>query len=383
MAAKRDYYELLEIPKGSSLDDIKKAYRKLAMKYHPDRNQGDKEAERKFKEINEAYEVLKDDDKRAAYDRMGHAAFDQTGGMPGGAGGFAGAGDFSDFSDLFGGMFNEFMGGGGGQRAREDINRGSDLRYSMNITLEEAYNGGKQQIKFRASVNCGDCRGSGSKSGKRTTCGTCHGSGRSRIQQGFFMIERPCQTCGGSGEMIADPCNTCRGQGRVVQQRTLNVNIPAGVEDGTRMRIASEGEAGQRGGRPGDLYIFIAVKPHSLFMREANDLHCKVPVKMTTAVLGGSMEVPALDGTKVKVTIPEGTQSGAQFRLRNKGMPVMKSGGRYGDMIIHTNVEIPVKLSKKQKELLTQFDAELTAASSPVSESFFGKMKGFFDNLKN
>jgi molecular chaperone DnaJ len=382
MAVKKDYYELLGVSKSASLDEIKKAYRGLAMKYHPDKNQGDKESEKKFKEINEAYEVLKDNDKRAAYDRMGHAAFDPSSGM-GGGGGFAGGhGDFGDFSDLFGGMFNDFMGGGRRQQA-ESNNRGSDLKYDLSISLEDAYRGIKTPVQFRTYVNCNTCKGSGSKSGKKNKCGTCQGSGRSRVQQGFFMIERSCHVCGGSGEIIADPCGSCHGQGRVMQQRNLNINVPAGVDDGTRIRIAGEGEAGQKGGRPGDLYVFINIKKHSLFIRQENDLHSKVPVKMTTAVLGGSIEIPALDGSKVKVTIPEGTQNGAQLRLRGKGMPVMKSGGRFGDMIIHVEVEIPVKLNRKQKELLTQFDAELTSSSSPNTESFFGKVKGFFDNFKS
>ncbi len=378
--SKRDYYETLGVSKGADSEELKKAYRKLAMQYHPDRNQGDKEAEKKFKEINEAYEILKDGDKRAAYDRMGHAAFEQGGGF--GQGGFGGGADFSDMSDLFGGIFNDFMGGGQQQRRRpEEMNKGSDLRYNMTITLEEAFNGGKQEVSYRANVSCDTCKGSGSKSGKKTTCGTCGGAGRVRAQQGFFMIERTCPTCSGTGEMIADPCNKCHGQGRVPQQRKINVNIPAGVEDGMRIRVAGEGEAGTRGGKAGDLYIFVSVKTHKLFARENNDLHCIVPMKMTTATLGGSIEVPTIDGGKAKVTIPEGTQSGAQFRLKGKGMPVMKSS-RFGDMIVHTKIEIPSRLSKKQRELLEEFEKESTNNSNPETEGFFSKMKGFFEDRK-
>ncbi len=383
--SKRDYYEALGVSKGADSDELKKAYRKLAMQYHPDRNQGDKEAEKKFKEINEAYEILKDADKRAAYDRMGHAAFEQGGGFGGGGfgqGGFGGGGDFSDMSDLFGGIFNDFMGGGQQQRRRpEDMNRGSDLRYNMTINLEEAFNGGKQEVRYRANVSCDTCKGSGSKSGKKTTCGSCQGSGRIRAQQGFFMIERTCPTCSGTGESIADPCNKCHGQGRVSQQRNINVNIPAGVEDGMRIRVAGEGEAGSRGGKPGDLYIFVSIKTHKLFARENADLHCSVPIKMTTATIGGSIEVPAIDGSKVKVTIPEGTQSGTQFRLRGKGMPVMKSS-RFGDLIVHTKIEIPSRLTKKQKELLEEFERESANNSNPETEGFFSKMKSFFEDRK-
>ncbi len=386
---KHDYYDLLGINRTASADEIKKSYRKLAMKFHPDRNQGDKEAEKKFKEINEAYEVLKDDQKRAAYDRHGHAAFEQGGGG-GGFGGWPGGGrgaphpeDFDDLSSIFGGIFNDFM-GAGGQRGRAnaaEMNRGSDLRYNLTISLEEAYHGGKHHIQFRTQVMCDVCKGSGSKNGKATTCKTCHGSGRERMQQGFFMIERTCGTCGGTGETISDPCPKCRGLGSTEEQRSLNVNIPAGIEEGTRMRIASEGEAGKRGAKPGDLYIFISIKPHKLFTREGDNLHCTIPIKMSTASIGGSIEVPALDGTKVKLTIPEGTQSGALFRLKGKGMPLMKSG-RFGDLIVHAKIEIPVHLTQKQKDILKSFDEECGDGCNPESQSFFSKVKGFFDDLK-
>lgn len=378
--AKRDYYEVLGISKSAQDDEIKKAYRKLAMQFHPDKNQGNKDAEAKFKEINEAYEVLKDSSKRAAYDRMGHSAFEQGGGA--GHPGFGGGGaDFNDLNDIFGGIFNDFMGqSGGGQRQRrsaDEINRGSDLRYNLSVSLEEAFEGGKHQIQFRTNVKCATCHGSGSKTGKKSKCTTCQGSGRMRSQQGFFMIERTCPTCGGAGEMIADPCGSCHGRGRTTEQRTLNVSIPAGVEDGSRIRLTGEGEAGERGGHNGDLYIFVNIKPHNFFTRQEADLHCKVPLKMTTAVMGGTVEVPALDGSMAKVTIPEGTQNGTQFRIRGKGMPVMKSS-RVGDIIIHTHVEIPVKLSKRQKELLQEFESGMAANSNPESEGFFNKVKGFF-----
>jgi molecular chaperone DnaJ len=286
-------------------------------------------------------------------------------------GGFGGGADFSDMSDLFGGIFNDFMGGGQQQRRRpEEMNKGSDLRYNMTINLEEAFNGGKQEVSYRANVSCDTCKGSGSKSGKKTICGTCSGAGRVRAQQGFFMIERTCPTCSGTGEMIADPCNKCHGQGRVAQQRNINVNIPAGVEDGMRIRVAGEGEAGSRGGKPGDLYIFVSIRTHKLFARDGADLHCTVPMKMTTATLGGAIEVPTLDGTKAKVTIPEGTQSGTQFRLKGKGMPVMKSS-RFGDMIVHTKIEIPARLTKKQKNYCRNLMKNLQITQIQKLRAFF------------
>jgi molecular chaperone DnaJ len=380
--SKQDYYSLLSVEKNASQDDIKKAYRKLAMKYHPDRNQGDKEAEKKFKEINEAYEVLKDEQKRAAYDRFGHAAFENagSGGFGGGGGGFNGQG-FDDLSDIFGGIFNDFMGGGRGRAPAEEVNRGSDLRYNLTISMEDAFHGGKHQIQFRTDVKCDTCKGSGSKSGKVAKCSTCQGAGRMRMQQGFFMVERTCHTCGGTGEMIADPCGKCKGKGTVAEHRTLSVNIPSGVEEGTRMRLGGEGEAGKRGGRAGDLYIFISIKKHNLFARDGADLHCEIPIKMSTAAIGGSIEVPSIDGSKSKLTIPEGTQHGTQFRMKGKGMPIMKSG-RSGDLIVHVKIEVPVNLSKKQKEILSQFDEDCGDSCTPESKSFFNKVKHFFDDLK-
>lgn len=377
--AKRDYYEVIGVARTASQDDIKKAYKKLALKYHPDRNQGDKAAEEKFKEINEAYEVLKDPQKRSMYDAGGHAAFEQGGGF-GGHGGFGGGGGFEDFADIFGGMFSDFMGGRGRPQA-EEINRGSDLRYNMTLSLEEAFLGGKHQVQFRTAVSCNACHGSGSKSGKVTKCGTCSGTGRTRMQQGFFMIEQTCRTCGGTGEAISDPCSKCGGRGTVQETKSINVNIPAGVDEGSRIRVAGEGEAGSRGGRAGDLYIFISLRPHKLFTRDGNDLHCTVPIKFSTAALGGAIEVPAIDGTKVKVTIPEGTQSNTNFRLKGKGMPILKSG-KFGDLIITVKVEVPVKLSKAQKDLLLQFEKECNDNTNPESKSFFDKVKGFFDDFK-
>jgi molecular chaperone DnaJ len=381
MSAKKDYYQLLGVAKSATDEELKKAYRKLAMQYHPDKNQGNKEAEHKFKEINEAYEVLSDKSKRSAYDNYGHAAFEQGGGgRPGGGFEFNG-----DFSDVFGDIFNEFMGGGargGGRRPnQEHLRQGSDLRYNVTISLEDAYKGSKQQIAFTTNVACDACHGSGSKSSKKTTCGTCNGSGRVRAQQGFFIVERACQTCGGTGEIVADPCGKCSGSGRINQRRTLNINIPAGVDDGSKIRIAGEGEAGLRGGRPGDLYVFVNVKQHKFFHRDSADLHCQVPVKFSTATLGGSIEIPTLDGNMVKVTIPEGTQHGASFRLRGKGMPVMKSS-RYGDAIIHVAIEVPVHLTKHQKELLKQFDEEGASSNNPEFSSFLDKVRSYFDDKK-
>lgn len=386
--SKKDYYDLLGASKSASADDIKKAYRKLAMKYHPDRNQGNKDAESKFKEINEAYEVLKDDQKRAAYDRYGHNAFDQNGGgAPRGGGGFSShqAEGFDDLSSMFGGIFNEFMGGAGGGQRRPDsneINRGSDLRYNFTTSLEEAFSGGKHQIKFRTQVGCGTCKGSGSKSGKVSKCGSCNGAGRVRMQQGFFMIERACGNCNGTGEAISDPCSKCHGQGVTNDQRVLNINIPAGVEEGTKIRLVGEGEAGKRGAKSGDLYVAISIRPHKLFTRDRETLYCSTPIKMTTAALGGTVEIPTLEGNKAKLAIPEGTQSGTQFRLKGKGMPIMKSG-RVGDMIVTIKVETPVNLNKKQKDLLKEFDSECGDNCSPETQSYFAKAKKFFEDLKS
>jgi len=384
--AKDDFYKTLGVERGAGADDIKKAYRKLAMKFHPDRNPGDKEAERRFKDINAAYEVLRDDQKRAAYDRFGHAAFE--GGRGPGAGGFDGgeAGFASGFADIFDEMFGDFMGrqGGGGGRRSGGATRGADLRYNMEITLEDAYNGKRATVHVPTSVACDACSGSGAAPGsKPTSCGTCMGAGRVRSQSGFFTVERTCPTCGGAGQVIRDPCKACGGAGRVHREKTLSVNIPAGVEDGTRIRLAGEGAAGLRGGPPGDLYIFLAISPHRLFQRDGANIHCRVPIPITTAALGGTIEVPSIDGARARVTIPEGTQTGHQFRLRGKGMQVMRGTGR-GDMFVQAIVETPVNLTRRQKDLLKEFEAGGGAERhSPQSHGFFTKVKELWEDLKD
>ncbi|MBN8185178.1 MAG: molecular chaperone DnaJ [Salipiger thiooxidans] len=383
--SKRDYYDLLGVAKGASAEEIKKGYRKKAKELHPDRNADNPDAEAQFKEINEAYDVLKDADKKAAYDRFGHAAFE--GGMGGGGGGRPGGGfqggqgDFaSAFSDVFDDLFGDFMGGrqgGGRQRAA----RGADLRYNLRVTLEEAYNGLQKTINVPTSVQCGECNGSGAEGGAEpVTCPTCSGMGKVRATQGFFTVERTCPTCSGLGQIIKNPCAKCGGQGRVQKDRALSVNIPAGVETGTRIRLAGEGEAGMRGGPPGDLYIFIEVKPHEIFEREGVELHCRVPVSMTTAALGGDIEVPTIDGGRSRVKIPSGSQSGRQMRLRGKGMPALR-GGPAGDMFIELAVETPVNLTSRQKELLREFE-ELSEDNNPESHSFFSSVKNFWDSMK-
>lgn len=380
--SKRDYYEVLGAPKNASADDLKKAYRKLAMQYHPDRNQGDKTAEQKFKEINEAYDCLKDDQKRAAYDRFGHAAFEGGGGRPG-AGGGAGGFDFGGgFADIFDEMFGEFMGRGG--RGGQTNNRGNDLRYNLEISLEDAFKGSATQVRVPTSVMCDPCGGSGAEAGSSpTTCGTCNGAGKVRAQQGFFTIERSCPTCNGAGRVIKDPCRHCGGQGRVRKEKTLQVSIPAGVEDGTRIRLAGEGEAGLRGGTPGDLYIFLSIAAHRFFQRDGANLHCRVPIPMTTAALGGTIEVPTIDGSRAKVNVPAGTQTGHQFRLKGKGMSVLRSPQR-GDMYINVMVETPVNLTKRQQELLREFEKDASEnGQNPESEGFFAKVKEFFADLKD
>lgn len=376
MAHKRDYYEVLGVSKSASADDLKKAYRKLAMQYHPDKNPGDKQAEQKFKELNEAYDTLRDDQKRAAYDRFGHQAFE--GGRYGGAGAGAGAGGF-DFSSSFSDIFEDFFGGMGGRTggAAASHARGSDLRYNLAISLEDAFRGKQENIKIVTSVACDVCHGSGAEVGsKPMTCPTCNGAGRVRASQGFFTIERTCATCQGQGKIIKDPCKKCAGSGKVRKEKTLMVNIPSGVEEGTRIRLANEGEAGFRGGEAGDLYIFLSIKPHPFLVRDGANLLCKIPIPFTTATLGGSIEAPTIDGGKVKVTIPEGTQPGHQFRLKGKGMSSMRSTVR-GDMYIEVNVETPVNLSKKQKELLKEFEKS-GEHTSPESEGFFKKVKEFW-----
>jgi len=374
---KRDYYEVLGVGREVDADALKKAYRTLAMQHHPDRNPGDAEAEAKFKEAAEAYEVLKDPEKKAAYDRFGHAAFEGGAGRPGGPGGF----DFaSGFSDIFDEVFGDFMGGRGG--GRRGAGRGADLRYNLEISLEDAFNGSSVDIRVPTSVECEECSGSGAEGGASpTTCGTCAGHGKVRSQQGFFTIERTCPACGGHGQVIDDPCKSCGGNGRVHKEKTLSVSIPAGVDDGTRIRLANEGEAGLRGAPAGDLYIFLQVKPHELFEREGSDIFCRVPIPMVTAALGGTVDVPTIDGTVAKVNVPEGAQSGQQFRLRNKGMSVLNAKGR-GDMYIETVVETPVQLTRKQKELLREFDETGGSRShSPQSEGFFSRVKEFWEDL--
>lgn len=383
MSSKRDYYEVLGVSKGAGKDELKKAYRKLAMKYHPDRNPGDKEAETHFKEVNEAYEVLKDDQKRSAYDQFGHDAF--NGGMGGGAGGPGAAGFGGGFADIFDQMFGDFMGGQrGGAGAGAGAMRGSDMRYNLDITLEEAFSGKTAKITIPTTAICEKCHGSGAKDGSHPiTCPTCGGSGRVRAQQGFFTIERTCPTCHGQGQIIKDPCDACGGTGRVRKEKTLEVRIPAGVEEGTRIRLAGEGEAGMRGAPAGDLYIFLSIKPHRVFQRDGANILCKVPIPMVTATLGGVIEVPSIDGGRAKVTIPPGTQTGNQFRLRNKGMSVLRSSAR-GDMYIQASVETPVNLTKEQQDLLRQFEAAGAgsgADQSPESSGFFKRVKDLWDDL--
>ena len=378
-----DYYTLLGVPKNASEDDLKKAYRKLAMQYHPDKNQGKPEAEKKFKTINEAYDVLKDPQKRAAYDRFGHDAFANGMGSGGGGGaGFAGAGSFSD---IFEDLFSEFTGrrGGGNAQAQASATRGSDLRFNLDIELEDAYRGKNKTIKVTTSGACDSCHGSGAEKGHSAeTCHACSGRGVVRAQQGFFTVERSCGTCQGTGKVIKHPCKTCAGSGRVRKEKSLSVTIPAGVEEGTRIRLAGEGEAGFRGGPAGDLYIFLSLKPHRIFKRDGANTYCSVPIPLSTASLGGHIEVPTIDGGRVKVTIPEGTQTGHQFRLKGKGMSVLRSTAR-GDMYIEVAVETPVNLSKKQRDLLKEFETAGGGKShSPESESFFTKVKDFWADLK-
>lgn len=378
----QDFYQTLGVERGASDSDLKSAYRKLAMQYHPDRNPGDAEAEQKFKEINAAYEVLKDADSRRAYDRMGHDAFAQhQNGAGGGAGGF----DFnftSSFSDIFDEVFGEMgrRGGGGGRRAQ----RGADLRYNMEISLDDAYGGRKAEIQVPTLSVCESCNGTGAEDGSEPVqCGTCHGSGRIRASQGFFTVERTCPNCNGQGYVISDPCRACGGQGRVRRERTLQVNIPPGVDDGTRIRLSGEGEAGVRGAPPGDLYIFLSVKPHQLFERDGADIYCRATIPMTTATLGGQIECPTVDGSRARITIPMGAQSGRRFRLRGKGMSILNQRGR-GDMYVEAHIETPVNLTKRQEELLREFEKEAeTAQNNPEAEGFFSKVKDFWDDLRD
>jgi molecular chaperone DnaJ len=369
---KRCYYEVLEVERSANDGQLKAAFRKLAMKWHPDRNPGDKSSETRFKEINEAYEILKDPDKRAAYDRFGHAAFEHGNG-PGAAGGF---GDVaSAFADIFDDLFG--MGGGARRGRGGGRERGADLRYNMEITLEEAFAGKTAQVRIPTSVTCESCSGSGAKTGTRPkACPTCGGQGRIRHAQGFFTLERTCPACQGRGQVIDNPCPSCSGSGRVTRERALSVNIPQGVEDGTRIRIAGEGEAGVRGGPAGDLYIFLSIASNAFFQREGADLHCRVPISMVAAALGGEFEVPTIDGGQTRVKVPEGTQSGRRFRLQGKGMPVLRSK-QTGDMYVQVLVETPQKLTKRQRELLNEFERLSSKDTHPESAGFFGRVKEF------
>ena len=382
--AKRDFYDVLGVGKSATPEEIKKAYRTKAKELHPDRNADDPTAEAKFKEVNEAYDVLKDADKKAAYDRYGHAAFDGGMGARAGGGGprgFGGNADFaSAFSDVFEDLFGDFVGGGrGGGRGRAA--RGSDLRYNLRVTLEEAYSGTRKTIRVPRLSACDACNGTGAEGGAEpVTCPTCSGMGKVRAQQGFFTVERTCPTCGGAGQIVKNPCKVCAGAGRVEKEAALSVNIPAGVETGTRIRLSGEGESGVRGGPAGDLYIFVNVDEHPIFTRDGATLYCRVPVSMARAALGGEVEVPTIDGGRSRVKVPAGSQSGRQMRLRAKGMPALRGAGQ-GDMVIELAVETPVNLTQKQKDLLEEFE-KLSAENNPESNSFFNRVKGFWDGMK-
>lgn len=372
---KQDYYDLLGVSRSVTAEELKKAYRKLAMKYHPDRNPGDKSAEAKFKEVSEAYDILKDDQKRAAYDRFGHQAFENGGAgpHPGAAGGFG-----FDFSDIIDEMFS----GMNGRQSTETLLRGSDIRYNAEITLEEAFHGANPRVKYMTGVSCDSCKGTGGEGGATpVTCRTCQGRGKMRTQQGFFTIERTCHTCQGLGQTIENPCKSCQGTGRTRREKTIDVKIPAGVEDGTRIRVAAAGEAGIRGGEPGDLYVFISIRPHRFFQRNGADIHCRIPIVMTTAALGGEIEVPTIDGTRTKLKIPTGTQSSHQFRLRGKGMTIFRRSGARGDMYVEAIVETPMNLTKRQQELLKEFADNQQDSTSPQSSGFFAKMRDFWEDL--
>ncbi len=374
--AKRDYYDVLGVEKSASADQIKSAYRKKAVKYHPDKNKGDKAAEEKFKEASEAYHVLSDSERKQNYDNFGHAAFEN------GAGGRGGFGNF-DFSNHFSDIFEDFFGegfGGGGRRSRRSNNRGSDLRYDLSISLEEAYTGKKQDIKFSTSEKCDTCSGSGSKPGHDAgSCSMCGGHGQVRSSQGFFTVQQTCPQCSGSGEMITNPCGTCNGQGKKQASKRLSVTIPKGVDDGTRIRLAGKGEAGSRGASSGDLYLFINVYSHELFKRSDENLFFECPISIADAALGTSIEIPTIDGGKAKIKIPSGTQSGKQFRLKGKGMPYMRGSGN-GDLYVQVNTEVPVNLNKEQKELLEKFREIENEKSNPSIKKFFQKAKSFWKN---
>jgi molecular chaperone DnaJ len=373
--SKADFYEVLGVSRDADDKAVKAAFRKLAMQYHPDRNPGDHAAEIKFKELNGAYECLKDPQKRAAYDRFGHAAFENGAGPAGFNGDFG-----ASMSDIFDNIFGDFMGGrrSSGRSGRE---RGADFRYNMEISLEESFSGKTAEIEVPTKVVCATCSGTGARPGfSPKVCATCDGHGRIRAAQGFFSIERTCPTCHGRGEVISDPCLECDGAGRTTENRTLSVNIPAGIEDGTRIRLAGEGEAGLRGGPPGDLYIFLSIRPHEFFQRDGADIFCRVPISMATAALGGEFQVPTIDGGKTKVKVPEGTQTGKQFRLKGKGMPVLRST-RVGEMYIQVVVETPRNLTRKQRELLEEFERASSADNNPESAGFFSRVRDFIDRL--
>lgn len=371
--AKRDYYEILGVTKSVSDQELKKAYRRVAMKFHPDRNPDNKDAENKFKEASEAYEILSDANKRAAYDQFGHAGVEGQAGMGGGAGGFG------NFSDIFGDVFGDIFGGAGG---RGGPARGSDLRYTLELTLEEAVRGTNVKIKVPTLVGCSNCGGSGAKPGsKPTSCNTCGGHGQVRMQQGFFSVQQTCPTCRGKGKTISDPCGNCQGHGRVEETKTLNVKVPAGVDTGDRIRLAGEGEAGVDAGPAGDLYVQISVREHEFFQRDGKNLYCEVPISMIDACLGGELEVPTLEG-RVKLKVPEGTQTGKLFRLRGKGVTSVR-GGPPGDLLCRVVVETPVNLNGKQKELLEELKATMTGKKhSPKQSSWFEGMKNFFGEMK-
>ncbi len=378
--ASQTYYDTLGVARDVDGGALKSAYRKLAMKYHPDRNPGDAEAEAKFKACAEAYEVLKDPQKRAAYDRYGHDAFTQgmNGGGGGPGGGFGGQGDFGDIGDIFETIFGSAFGGGGMGGARQQNRRGADLRYDMEITLDEAFHGKSTQIEIEVSQACEACDGTGATPGTgERTCTMCHGRGTVRAKQGLFVVERPCPSCNGRGSVLEDPCKACQGEGRVDKVQTLEVEIPPGVDTGTRIRLAGKGEAGARGAPPGDLYIFLHVKRHALFEREGTTLATRVPVSFTTAALGGSVDIPDLDGSTNSVEIPVGIQSGKQLRVRGAGMPVLQGRGR-GDLVVEIKVETPTKLSRQQKEILEEFRETETGEECPESRSFFTKLKDAF-----
>jgi molecular chaperone DnaJ len=376
--AKRDYYDVLGVTRGASEDEIKRAYRQKAKALHPDRNKDNPASEAQFKEVNEAYDALKDPQKKAAYDRFGHAAFENGGG--GFHRGGAGAHDFaSAFSDVFDDLFGDFM----GQRSRagQRASRGSDLRYNLRLSLEEAFRGRQSTITVPSSVSCDVCNGTGAEGGAEPiSCPTCAGMGKVRAQQGFFTVERTCPTCTGRGQIIKNPCTSCAGAGRIRKDRTLSVNIPAGVETGTRIRLAGEGEAGLRGGPPGDLYIFIEVEPHPIFERDGQNLYCRIPVSIVTAALGGEIEAPTLDGGRTRVKVPVGVQSGKQLRLRGKGMPALRGAGA-GDLYIELAVETPVNLTPRQKELLREFEDD-ARDNHPEGQDFFSRVKSFWDGMK-